>query len=468
MIDRSTINKNLKIKSLRLENQQVVERFTTYDELINLIDLCKSYLVHVKNVKQNQKVALATFYWPEYLAWFYACSELGMSFIIVDYPKSEVLISKLAIYNDIDYVIYDDQLPPGFTNWKEKLIKHDEIYNHALHKVEPIEIKPSHILLYAATSGTTGTPKVVSYTHHWFEVLLHRNARLYNLKNTDRCFHSKGLHHGSVLCGYFLPTFFYCENHYHAPFHYLLDNTNNQESVLQEAWVNMIQKDKITRILVFLNQLDILTQYLKLENKQHDDLTVYVLSKVKQHDIDIVVNKFNYNMISVFGSTETAGPLFLPKITNEKDLSNMGELLDDFFKVSLREEKLIVELPSGEQIETGDKFEVINNQWIFKGRDNLFKIKSHTIYLNLLNETLESVTGLKREKDFDVIIDSMCDTIYLRSNLDIDINYLNKKIDVLIGSHLYHISKKIIAPRELFFSGIKFDPESIRLYCRNL
>ena len=60
------------------------------------------------------------------------------------------------------------------------------------------------------------------------------------------------------------------------------------------------------------------------------------------------------------------------------------------------------------------------------------------------------------------------DSIYIRLNEDKDLNYINYNIQQLLGSGIYNISKKIVSPRSNFFSGIKFDPESIRITCRQI
>lgn len=475
-IDRNCINQNIRIKSLRLLNENIHKEETTHDELIQLIDQCKTYLVKIKKVSRGQKVILANFYWPEYLGWFYACAELGLSFVISDYPRTSVALKKLEIYGDIDWVIYDDHCPDGFSSWKDKLIGHHEIKNIETDSSIDIVVTPSDILLYATTSGTTGTPKIVKYTHEFFYNLLERNAKLYDLKSSDRCFHSKNLHHGSVLGVYFLPTLKYCQNHFHAPFRYIL--IKNQEKTLEEAegklfeaWVDMIQQERINKILLFFNQIDVFKKYLKIENKTHDDLTAYVLTKISQDDINVLVRQFGYKLVSIFGCTETSGPLFLPyiDITNcdSYDPCNMKQPLDDFYKMAIVDGQLEVIMPNGESVCTGDKFQIIDNDWIYQGRDNLYRVNGHPIYLNVLNDAIENITNLKKENEFDVVVDSDANQIYLRVDEEVDLKKINAGIFTTLGLGYYYISKQVIGKREKYFSGIKFDPETIRLLIRN-
>ena len=477
MIDRHSICKNLSVQSLRLTNNNVEKKRSSYEDIIHLIDKCKTYLSKVKGAYRGQKVILTNFYWPEYLGWFYACAELGLSFVISDYPRSEVALKKLDIYGDIDWIIYDDHCPAGFRCYQDKIIDHQEIKNITPDYSIGIEAEPEDIILYATTSGTTGTPRVIEYTHQFFYDLMERNANLYQLKKGDKCFHSKNLHHGSVLGVYFLPTMKYCQNHYHAPFRYILienqeKSVEEAEGKLFEAWVKMIQEEQINKVLLFFNQIDVFKKYLDINSRNHDDLTAFLLTKISQDDIDVLVKKFHYTIKSIFGSTETSGPLFLPEINSQNcncyDPRNMGEELDNFYKLNLDDKNILnVTMPCGNVVSTGDKFEISNNEWLFKGRDNLYRVNGHPIYIDILNEVISKATGLKKEVEFDVIVDSDKNQIYIRSDVELNLNNLNQTIFSELGLGYYYISKQITGIRSKFFSGIKFDPQSIRMICRN-
>ena len=479
LITRDTINKNLKVTSLQLDsNFNVIREVVGYESIIRKIDILKNYLLEVKNAKPGQKVIMANFFWPDYLAWYFACAELGIIFVVSDYPKSEATLKKLEIYGDIDYIIYDHHCPPGFINLKEKLIDSNYVFQTYFDNSKtPILVNEESVFMLSTSSGTTGTPKLISHTHGFFASLLERNASLYNLKPEQKCFHSKGLHHGSVTGVYFLPTIKYCSHHYHAPFKFLPSQQKNDYYVdtrdLVSGWVKMIQDEKINMCLMFYDQIECLTEFLQLGNKKHDDLTIYVLSKVKPDVINKLVGEFHYTIKSIFGCTETSGPLFLPEINKDNyqifDSSNCGKPLDDYYNLSINDDNLLeVGMPDKTTIIPGDKFIIHNGDYIFKGRENLYRIKGQTFYLDFFNDTIEQLTPLKRETDFDVIVDQDYQKIYIRLTNDYDIHELNKKLGQHLGTSDYYIHKKIVHPRQNFFSGIKFDPESIRIVCRQL
>ncbi len=54
----------------------------------------------------------------------------------------------------------------------------------------------------------------------------------------------------------------------------------------------------------------------------------------------------------------------------------MGFIPDDFYKFRINRDSLLeIKTPwHDDYICSGDKFEVINDQWIYKGRENIYKI----------------------------------------------------------------------------------------------
>ena len=479
-ITRKVINKNIKVTALKYADdfQTIVKETTGFDELIRKIDTIKEYLIKVHKVEVGQKIIMSIFYWPDYLAWFFACAELGLTFVIFDYPRTKETLKKLDVFGKIDYLIHDVHYPKALEGYETTFIDTRLLseYQYSGNST-PIWANDDSILLYTTTSGTTGSPKLIINKHNYFYYLMDRNAKLYDLKPYDRCFHSKNLHHGSVACVYFFPVIKFCENHFHAPYKFLdlsWEDGLDPELPLIKSFVNLIQQEQITRCVMFYEQIDYLSKFLDLDKKQHDEMSIYVLSKISKDNIDTLVGKFKYSLISIFGSTEVGGPLFLPSITpaNYTNFNpyNMGQILDDTFELKIKDGLLNVKSPwNADTICTGDKFEIdLNNNWIFKGRDNIYKIRGSTIYLDPFNLIIEELTGLKKELDFDVVIDSVEEKIYIRSDDKLDLNYLNENITRSNDSKNYKISKNLVSPRNNYFSGLKFDPELIRIVCRKL
>lgn len=469
----SIIEKNILHKDFVLNVlNQVDGSILTYsrNEIIEFINRTKTYLIKEKNAKAGQKVLLLTNSYPDYIVWFFSAAELGMSFVVSDFPLIDNSLSvrnKLSLYGNIDHVISYDSSNPFMSRMPE--FNDERVVNPRIfRKYTDSELgdvcyaTPDTPLVQATTSGSTNLPRVVTYTHEFFSKILDRNAKLYNMHDDDYCFHSKGLHHGSVTSVYFLPAVKYCRRH-----------LGMSAMSVTPDWVKTIQEEKITRCLCFYDTIDRLVNDLSIDRKKHNDLTVYVLYRITKKQIDTIVKKFGYKIVSIFGCTETGGPLFVPEVNLQNadsfNDSDMGEVPDDFYKITLNQEQLLtVTLPTGEVVCTGDKFELVNNRFIFKGRENRYRINDIPIYLDLLIEVVERLTGLKNGQDIDVVVDQREQKIYIRSDSDLDLNAINSQILELVQKSEYTISKKIIGPRLDFFTGIKLDAEEIRIRCRNL
>lgn len=441
-----------------------------YPEVITLINRAKTYLIKEKNCRPGQKVLLATNGWPQYVAWWTAVAELGMAFVVSDYPyvsTSRSVAKKLDLYGDIEYLVgnvYGGDFPYWPRELTSRFIDRDIIFSYTDETKGNVYLnKEDDVLLYSTSSGTTDTPKVIAHTQKFFYDLLHRNAKLYNLKESDRCLHTKGLHHGSVTGVYFLPTLKYCKYHYHSV------ATGEVDDKFTE-WVDIIQRENINRCLFFYKMPDRFCE-LSDKNIKCDDLTVYVLAKLTKDNIQTMVGELNCQIFSIFGCTETSGPLFLPEINKNNyttfDENDFGPILDNFYNINVGSSgKLIVMMPDGSIVDTGDKFTKQDDNFIWVSRENIYRINGETFYLNLLVEQVQNITKLINTIHFDLIFDQSTEMVYMRINNHISLSKLNNRIARSIADPRYRVSKIIVGRRKDFFNGIKFDAHEIRLICR--
>lgn len=470
VITRQILNENFTLKTLSKDGN--VETFNR-NFIIHTVNKAKTYLIEEKNVQPGQKIVLINNAWPHYLIWFLAAAELGLSFVVSDYPRlgnSFSVKKKLSLYGSLDLVIGNssqDIWDYFVSNEYQKVDLEKFWYSSSKYK-DTFWATDESVLIYSTSSGSTGTPKVVEHTHDFFYKLLERNAKLYKLSDEDRCLHSKGLHHGSVTGVFFLPTLKYCSNHYYASMH---DN-----AVPAEKWVDWIQSEEINRLFLMSDLLDNFVNKLDLDKKTHDDVDIYVLAPLTDQHIKCLTEDFKYKIWSIFGCTETSGPLFLPSVRYDKDDPYlkycMGHPLDDFYKLSVNSAgTLEVTMPNGSVICTGDRYKITDRGWIFQGREHLYKINNVPIYLDVLIECVENFTNSNHQDFFDLVVDSQENMIYIRTNEEIDLKKLNEIINSEIGpgfdsQNSYMIHKQIVGNRSNYFTGIKFDPEEIRLLCR--
>jgi acyl-coenzyme A synthetase/AMP-(fatty) acid ligase len=473
-ISRQILNENFELKVLLADS-----KLYDYDLkfIIRAVNGAKTFLIKEKNVQAGQKIVLINNAWPFYLIWFLAASELGLSFVVSDYPRLSNSFSvqkKLSLYGSIDYVIgYTEQdIWEYFLDDESQKIDFTDYFSYSDEHKDEFWATEDSILIYSTSSGSTGTPKVVAHNHKFFYDLALRNISLYDLKDQDKCLHSKGLHHGSVTGVFFLPTIMACNYHYYAEIH-------NENVMPADIWTDFVQREQITRLFLMDKSLRSFSQHLSLSKKQHDNLDVYVLSSIDYDIIDSIVNKHKYSIYSIFGCTETSGPLFLPSVTPENVQSfqhtKMGPILDNFYQIEIDHQQLLrVRMPNGDIVCTGDKFSIVNKDYFYGGRSTLHRIGETTIYLDLLIEAIENFLEKKHQDFFDIVLDKEAKKIWIRTDQYINLKRLNRFLrkEIIVPPHqyteTYMINGQLVGKRSEFVTGIKFDPEEIRIRCRRI
>jgi non-ribosomal peptide synthetase component E (peptide arylation enzyme) len=109
LITRDIINKNLKVKSFNDKDSLVKIDEYSYDDIIKGIDQAKT-LLHNLGLRAGDKILLTTNNWPEYLVWFFSGAELGLSFLVSDYPdidEKHLVERHLELYGEIKLHIGD-------------------------------------------------------------------------------------------------------------------------------------------------------------------------------------------------------------------------------------------------------------------------------------------------------------------------------------------------------------------------
>ena len=161
-------------------------------------------------------------------------------------------------------------------------------------------------------------------------------------------------------------------------------------------------------------------------------------------------------MISLFGSSETSGPILIQKLSDEKFESDRFIDPDGWYDPQIVNGKLNL---------TGDKFEY-NDDGSFKflGRDDTVMIQGQEISLKEINDQASNIIGFS-----NVVIDTREQKIYLciwcdndgkhsHVNLTENIQKFKSKYNLDITHRIVNLSK--------FMCGIKVDNEAIRDHFR--
>jgi hypothetical protein len=151
-----------------------------------------------------------------------AAWELGASIFLNDVdPKIKSLPYFKNFYNVIDLVLgtKDDiqrTLPEKYILIDDYDSQSRILCKEFTHSVP--EITSKTVAYYATSSGTTGDPKILPFTHYQTVTLSNAIHQYLDIKETDLPFHYKTLHHGSLFNSFSLPMLSTCKTNYCGAF----------------------------------------------------------------------------------------------------------------------------------------------------------------------------------------------------------------------------------------------------------
>ena len=364
-----------------------------------------------------------------YTSLFFAAAELGLVILTppekaTDSSGRSTKLDAMLGQNHIDLVIVDSivensHLLAMADYYGKKTINVAEFDSYTVkdHKLyaklsNSIYANPSDKLIVTTSSGSTGAPKLISYTHQQIYRICQRNAKIFELSNQSVC-HIRNMHHSFILMVGFLPTLHVSKYHY--------TNAVNPDSVEHvQKFIEHIIEAKISKLAVpFKLILDSMLDVMIANNITFN------------HQIDITVGGFYitpdyikklcktniHSLISNFGSNETFGPIFLKTVTQATDIdmhvsTHLGDKPDDFFVTELHNNKLYVQCPElyNDTMIMGDKIDG-NDQigYLHLGRDSFYRIND----IDFSTEKLNAIVAEHCTGKFDVLIDLPYQKLYV-------------------------------------------------------
>jgi acyl-coenzyme A synthetase/AMP-(fatty) acid ligase len=461
MLTRNFINPNIVYHEYFKDSNDTLQFYKSYNfnELCDLIDTYKQSLKSY-NLKKGDRVVCGLDPNISQIASIFACWELGLVIAIIDYsridkwedndyidPKTKLLLP-IDAYITYSSTTWGDRKQTLFSKLCRNLVNVNAISNNKESDVSAFECDSKDNAIICTSSGTTGTPKVITHNHKFlFELAIRNSGNYYG-----RVGMTHNLNHGSSLATFFLPSL--CSKNV-TDFYYVHGNV-----------ANYVEDLKIDHLIIPYSHL-IDNFFKKNEHKNLSQLNIYTLSTLKSEWLTYYKKEKIKDIISIFGSNETSGPVFLNNISDSKFVSNKFFKVDDFYEINLGEDgELLVTLPFyNKTINTNDTFTYVNGYYYHKGRNDLLRINGKEVMKDLYTEMVtKTLNG-------ELVLDTVYQKIYLAvfesyTNLDHKIQEINKFLESKSGNS-HFLSKFKILNKEDFLTGIKLDQELLRDYFRN-
>lgn len=475
MLNRTCINPDIVL--YRTDHNLTVVQEVRYEEFCGMINFWKMFFVEKYDAKRGQRAFIIGMPGYHYYAAVFAAFELGIV-LILDWPhcysEEDLNNYKVQMFGTIDYVVCTD---PGYKTAKEEY-KWDQERNrrYAANVIgiedflayniidgkrytevsERMNAGADDIAVEYPSSGTTGTPKKITNSHYKIFVMARRIGTMFKFKAEDSILHLNNLNHGHGLCLHFLPGFMTSNEHYTA-------NPANFKQVIK-----FINKKKINRLLLYTATL--LTDFLTLSAPVEHPVYILTLYQITPEIVRLLKEKNIAEINSTFGDTAIGAGFLLKTATPTTDLvrydvANYGPKVDDFWQFDIREDILWVKSDQLRQdwMTSNDKFELIEDNYYFRGRADRYKIDDDWIDLG----ELEAEVRKQFAADANIVVDFDMQKIYLaiwQAN-----GFAEAHINQYFTNHYKNASISYVLRDQdpaQFFNGRKIDNSKIRDYCR--
>jgi len=384
-----------------------------------------------------------------------AAWELGASIFLNDVdPKIKLLPYFKNFYNVIDLVLGTKDNTHWTPSNKHILIDDYDAQSRILcqdftHVVS--DITSDTIAYYTTSSGTTGDPKILPFTH-WQTVTLSRAIHQYlDIKESDLPFHYKTLHHGSLFNSFALPMLSTCKTNYCGSFQLtpdqflkkILDIAKNNKAnyfLLPYAWVQNFKSIAST-------DLENLATFITIQGNTTDEMT------------DLFDRFAPKQVINYFGCSEV-GTMFISRTTKDNVYNyNPNRFYDIIPHIDYEILSNTVKCKwkhLDQWFVLADKMckEEYGSIWHY-GREIAFTIDDQTLILRNLSQIIEGELGTNQ---FTIVPDHVQQKLYLalyKEDLSTqDLEKLNIKIQREFSPVFFISDSYRFDPSELVF-GMK-------------
>ena len=446
-----------------------------FEEIAQGIDHWKNILVEHAEFVAGQRLGVgANLCDIRYLCLVFAGLELGARLVVIDKPVSPDRVNEVRcrIHAPFHVMAYntdnvDSGLQAILDTYAVKLIDFDLWFGNNFASADHLGkdqywATPDSELLVCTSSGSTGVPTPITYTHEFFSALLPRQQNIFKFEPEDRVLHLSNFHHGGSSANFFFPTVGYCRHHY---FDYGVSNEKLVDII------DLVQRERINKIM-FPNGA-VLDQFMHEAPRFSVPVDIHCLQANRTNWIPLMKAANIRSVTSHWGFSEMEGPILLNVMTADSpesfDVLNFGQPLDDFYQLSIVEDGLSVVNQYRGQYTTKDSFtQDADGNYIFHGRKSNVRINDTVLEFEFFNDLAKKY--FEHNQAF-LVPDSELDLIYLLhdrtlGNIDDKIAGINQELaEVSPDLKINFVDSVNIID---FFDMVKFSNLRAKSHCRHI
>lgn len=456
IITREIINKNIVYHDYNTVSEEIEVK--TYKDLVNLINAYKNLLIK-NGAKINETILIAPTKGFNGLAAFIAAAELGLRSVITNSFKQKSIYysdSKLKILLPINYFIADKEDLTDLTKHQFYSMICDKVLHETANDfTENLEIWATKETIHhlCTSSGTSGTPKRIEHTHEFTYAVSKRNS-FYMGKNIMI---TRNPTHGSSLATFYVPAI-------------LSEKTENIYfcSPNEIAFKKIDKQHNISNLCDSLQVVyaDLLDETIN-NIPGNPELTIFTLTAIRPEWLNFIKLGKVKNIVSLYGTSETSGPIMIQYGNDPKFASDRFEVMDNFYPVNIDNGTLetiipIYNIPNNTQ----DLVEPhLNGGLKLIGRKDLIRINDLVIPCKIYDRELYSIFS-----NATLTYDTLYSKIYLTlwyDDIDLErkVQQFSKYLRLKSGTR-HTINDYDRLEYTDFLSGIKLDHEMLRQYYR--
>lgn len=406
-----------------------------------------------------------------YYALLFASFELGMQVVSLHRPNSQKECETpksnahlpLDFYFYLDYYLTVKDSVLGIKHFKDnskKCISYGplewKLHRDSFRSTQetPVYAQPKDIAFCCTSSGTTGKPKLITYSHMFLYELSRHNRSVLNYREDDVMMHFSTLNHGGVIA-LLLPALMMCHKHHFNTFTHGIDTVNEIVDYCIENGVTKVFCSNGSIVKCFVGTLRI--RDLKMPNA-----TIFLLSFICPTWVDAIKEGRLKSIVSPFGCSEIGGPVFLPYLSIDNvDTFNpkyLGKPLTGFYDTRIVCSHIHTTLPNGSHFIFDD---LVTGDFHFISKNRLPKIND--IDINPL-DIIEIVEKYESRYVFEVYVDEIYNEIYLISGSQNLYNNRSTVVDKVKEYYLGNVPVTMIYEARLHDTRIshKADTDKIK------